>query len=107
MSLYGRLAGRIRVEVDECHELEVIYEAFPDLMLWILILGGRGASTGSKLYFARGAAKTLAAQEDFEEIDIKVAFLWPIDKENPIDRDSTSQRSTNPSLLGVDTKEVV
>jgi hypothetical protein len=94
MSLYGRLAGRIRVEVDECHELEVTYEAFPDLMLWILILGGRGASTESKLYFARGAAKFLAAQEVFEEIDIKVAFLWPIDRENPIDRDSTSQRST-------------
>jgi hypothetical protein len=56
---------------------------------------------------SRGAAKILAAQEDFEEIDIKVAFLWPIDRENPIDRDSTSQRSTNPSLLGVDTKEVV
>jgi len=56
MSLYGRLAERIRMEMDECHELEVIHEAFADLMLWILSQGGWGAPIDSKPYFARGAA---------------------------------------------------
>jgi hypothetical protein len=110
MTLYGRLAERIRVEMDECRELDASYEAFPDLMLWILFLGGRGASFGSKLYFAKRAAKILAAQGVLEELDIKVAsqaFLWPIDRENLIDWDSSSQRSSKPSLLDVDTKGLI
>jgi hypothetical protein len=95
--------------MNECHELEVIREAFSDLMLWILFLGGRGASIESKLYFTGEAAKILAAHDVFEEIDIKVgsqAFLWSIERENLTDRDSASQRSTKHSLLDVDTEEL-
>jgi hypothetical protein len=109
MSLYGRLAERIRIEMDECYELDAIYETFPDLMLWILFLAGRGARVESKPYFARPAAKILAAQGVFEEPDIKAAsqaFLWPIEKANQIDWDSSSQRSSKPSILGMDTKEL-
>jgi hypothetical protein len=33
VSLYRRLAERIRVEKDACGDMDVIFDAFPDLMI--------------------------------------------------------------------------
>ena len=87
MPLYGRLAERIRVEMDECHELKVIYETFPDLMLWILFLAGRVRASSPTHTSQERQLKFWPLKRVFEEIDIKVAsqtFLWPIERANQI-----------------------
>jgi hypothetical protein len=91
MSLYGRLAKRIRIETDECYELDAIYETFPDLMLWILFLTGRGASSPNCA--SQDWRPRSWPLKEYEEPDIKAAsqaFLWPIEKANQIDWDSSS-----------------
>jgi hypothetical protein len=108
MSLYRRLAERIREEIDTCGELDVILEVFPDLMLWILFLGGRGASIEDKVYFAKAAAKILAIQGVVEEMDIKIAahaFLWPKEQPDLATSDLMDRCSSTSSLLDVDTRE--
>lgn len=109
MTLYWRLAERVRVEIDECREIDEVFKTFPNLMLWILFLAGRGACGESKLYFARAAAKILAVQGVLEEQDIKAAsqaFLWPIERANWLDCDLSSHRSSKLSLPGMDTKDL-
>ncbi len=93
MSLYGRLAERIRGGMDDCTELDAIYDTFPDLMLLILFLVGGRPCVDSKPYFERAAAEILTTQGVLEEPDIKAAagaFLWTIDKPNQIKWDSAS-----------------
>ena len=88
--------------------MDAVYEAFPDLMLWILFLAGQGACDKSKLYFAKTAAEILASQEVLEGLDIKAAsqaFLWPIGKANQTVWDLSSKRDSNYPRLDTDRKD--
>jgi hypothetical protein len=108
MALYWRLADRVREEIDKCRQMDAVYEAFPDLMLWILFLAGQGACDKSKLYFAKTAAEILASQEVLEGLDIKAAsqaFLWPIGKANQTVWDLSSKRDSNYPRLDTDRKD--
>jgi hypothetical protein len=65
-------------------DLDIFLGTFPDLMLWVLFLGGSVADFPQRIWFSKRAARVLRACK-VEDNDIKraaVAFLWPEDREN-------------------------
>lgn len=75
------LAHRLELGMDlEDAELNILLGTFPELMLWMLFLGGGAAQSKSKIWFAKTASKILRVQKLEEEPGITVAstsFLWP------------------------------
>jgi hypothetical protein len=80
------LAERLEYLLDIPHaDLNVLLGTFPDLMLWVLFLGGGTAKMRSKIWFAKTAARVLRIQKVNEMDGIKVSatrFLWPEGREN-------------------------
>lgn len=80
------LAQRLELGLDlEDTELNILLGTFPELMLWMLFLGGGAARPNSKIWFAKTASKILRMQKLEEEPDITAAstsFLWPEGREN-------------------------
>jgi hypothetical protein len=82
----GVLAHRLELGLDlEDVELNILLGTFPELMLWILFLGGGAARPKSKIWFAKTASRILRFQKLEKELDITAAstsFLWPEGREN-------------------------
>jgi len=80
------LAHRLELGMDlEDAELNILLGTFPELMLWILFIGGGAARPKSKIWFAKTASKILRVQKLEEEADIMTAytsFLWPEGRQN-------------------------
>jgi hypothetical protein len=80
------LAHRLELGMDlEDAELNILLGTFPELMLWILFIGGGAARSKSKIWFAKTASKILRVQKLEEEAGIMTAymsFLWPEGREN-------------------------
>ncbi|KFY02862.1 hypothetical protein O988_01861 [Pseudogymnoascus sp. VKM F-3808] len=65
-------------------DLDIFLGTFPDLMLWVLFLGGSVVDFPQKIWFSKTAARVLRACK-VEDNNVKraaVAFLWPEDREN-------------------------
>lgn len=80
------LAHRLELGMDlEDAELNILLGTFPELMLWILFIGGGAARPKSKIWFAKTASKILRVQKLEEQAGITIAstsFLWPDGREN-------------------------
>lgn len=80
------LAQRLELSMDiDDSELNILLGTFPDLMLWVLFLGGGAARSKSKVWFARTAARILRIQKVSELEGIQEAatrFMWPEGREN-------------------------
>jgi hypothetical protein len=80
------LAHRLELGLDiEDAELNLLLGTFPELMLWILFIGGGAARPKSRIWFAKTASKILRVQKLEEEAGIAAAsrsFLWPEGREN-------------------------
>jgi hypothetical protein len=80
------LAHRLELGMDlEDAELNILLGTFPELMLWMLFLGGGAAWPKSKIWFAKTASKILRLKKLEEETGITAAstsFLWPEGREN-------------------------
>jgi hypothetical protein len=66
------------------YDLNILLGTFPDLMLWVLFLGGSVAGLSHKVWFAKTAARILRVFK-IEDNMIKgsaAAFLWPEKREN-------------------------
>ena len=74
------VAMRMKDQMERAQNLNVLLATFPELMLWILFLGGQVAETARKPFFARQASKILLMKrmEDQQQI-LKASqdFLWP------------------------------
>lgn len=84
--LHRNLAQRLELGMDiDDSELNILLGTFPDLMLWVLFIGGGAVRMRSKVWFARTAARILRIQKVSELDGIKEAasrFLWPEGREN-------------------------
>jgi hypothetical protein len=80
------LAHRLELGMDiEDAELNILLGTFPELMLWILFIGGGAARPKSKIWFAKTASRVLRVQKLEEAKGITAAstsFLWPEGREN-------------------------
>ena len=82
------VAMRMKDQMERAPNLNVLLATFPELMLWILFLGGQVAETARKPYFARQASKILLMKRIENQQDILKAsqrFLWP--ERSPIEED--------------------
>lgn len=60
--------------------LKTLLGTFPDLMLWVLFLGGNAAPWGRKGWFAKTVARVLLVKKVEEKKGVEAAadaFLWP------------------------------
>jgi hypothetical protein len=99
------LAHRLELSMDiEDTELNILLGTFPELMLWILFLGGGAARPRSKIWFAKSASKILRVQKLEEERGITAAsttFLWPEGRENYDDSTGEEDYFADPSPVEV------
>jgi hypothetical protein len=99
------LAQRLEISMDiEDAELNILLGTFPELMLWILFLGGGAARTKPKIWFAKTASKILRVQKLEEEKSITAAstsFLWPEGRENYDDSTGTDEEMTDLSPVEI------
>lgn len=74
------IAMRMKDQMERAPNLNDILATFPELMLWILFVGGQVAETERKPFFARQASKILLMKRIENQTDILHAsqnFLWP------------------------------
>lgn len=99
------LAHRLELGMDlEDAELNILLGTFPELMLWMLFLGGGAARPKSKVWFAKTASKILRVKKIEEETSIATAsmsFLWPEGRENYDDATEQDLETTEPSEVEV------
>lgn len=99
------LAHRLEISMDiEDSELNILLGTFPELMLWILFLGGGASRPKSKIWFAKTASKILRVQKLEEETDITAAsmsFLWPEGRENYDDSTGGDEGMTEVSSVEI------
>ena len=80
------LAARLETGMDlPDPELNVLLGTFPELMLWILFVGGGAARPKARIWFAKTASKILRVKKMSEEEGVRNAsksFLWPEGREN-------------------------
>lgn len=102
------VALRMKDQMERATDLNVLLATFPELMLWILFLGGQVAETQRKPFFARQASKILIMKKIEAQDDILKAsqnFLWPErsvfekkeDREDKSKSSSGSESSASPS----------
>lgn len=96
------VAMRMKDQMERASDLNVLLATFPDLMLWILFLGGQVAETERKPFFARQASKILLMKKIENQGDILKAsqgFLWPerssIEEEEPEEDSRDGSMSEN------------
>jgi hypothetical protein len=65
-------------------DLNILLSTFPDLMLWVLFLGGSAAVLPRKVWFAKMVTRILMVCETEDNMikDAANAFLWPEGREN-------------------------
>jgi hypothetical protein len=99
------LAQRLELAMDlDDVELNILLGTFPELMLWMLFLGGGAARQKSKVWFAKTASKILRVQRLEEETGITAAstsFIWPEGRENYDDTTGYDLDMTDPSEIEV------
>jgi hypothetical protein len=102
------IAMRMKDQMERAQNLNVILATFPELMLWILFLGGQVAETQRKPFFARQASKILLMKRIEDQNNILRAsqyFLWPervaieeVQPDESFEDRSMSQREGLPNL---------
>lgn len=93
--VYAQLSERLETVMDiPDSQLNILLGTFPDLMLWVLFLGGKASpatmlgASSRKVWFAKTAARILRVRKVEEREGIEVAsqaFLWPDGKDNYIE----------------------
>jgi hypothetical protein len=86
------IAMRMKDQMERAPNLNVLLATFPELMLWILFLGGKVAETARKPYFARQASMILLMKRIEDQQGILKAsqdFLWP--ERSPIEEDERQE----------------
>jgi hypothetical protein len=86
------IAMRMKDQMERAPNLNVLLATFPELMLWILFLGGQVAETARKPYFARQASMILLMKRIEDQQGILKAsqdFLWP--ERSPIEEDERQE----------------
>jgi hypothetical protein len=78
--MYEGIARRLEMDMDiDDSAINILLGTFPDLMLWVLFIGGGVASTPRKVWFAKMATRILRIKkvEDDEVAKTSSYFLWP------------------------------
>jgi hypothetical protein len=100
------LTERLELAMDIADsDLNILLGTFPDLMLWVLFIGGDARTGRPRLWYAKTASRILRVKKVEEEADINAAttaFVWPEGRENYDDSRGEDIEMINASLLEVD-----
>lgn len=80
LPLNSLIAGRIKVALEECSDLNVLLATFQDLLLWQMFICGRIADPRDRPFFVSQASKILLIRKLENADDILISsegFLWP------------------------------
>lgn len=99
------LAERLELAMDITDsDLNILLGTFPDLMLWVLFIGGDARMGRPRLWYAKTASRILRVKKVNREADIKAAsaaFIWPEGREHYDDSMGEDIEMINISLLEV------
>ncbi|KFZ04178.1 hypothetical protein V502_10347 [Pseudogymnoascus sp. VKM F-4520 (FW-2644)] len=81
MLIFQLLARRVKVEMENCGDLDILFGKFPDLIQWALLLCRSKASISERPFFAMHLGKFLLLDKIVDE-DVTAAlasqmFFWP------------------------------
>lgn len=109
LGINAMLAGRIKLVLESCSELNVLLATFPDLFLWQMFICGRVADERDRPFFASQATKILLIRKLENPDEILVAaeeFIWPerrVSVESPSNSTSTgSSGIADSAIMDVD-----
>ncbi|RDL39320.1 Uncharacterized protein BP5553_03660 [Venustampulla echinocandica] len=99
LGMNAMLAGRIKLALESCSELNVLLATFQDLLLWQMFVCGRVADERDRPFFASQATKILLVRKLENADEILVAaqeFIWPerrVSMESPSNSTESSGRA--------------